>query len=54
MRIPELDVEVRFLQASGERHQAVERRVGVGEIDLPPLRGETTLEVEAVEPGSTA
>ena len=31
---------MRFLQASGERHQAVERRVGVGGIDLPPLRGD--------------
>jgi hypothetical protein len=48
---PRIDVEVRFLQASGERHQAVERRVGVGGIDLPPLRGDATLEVEAVEPG---
>ena len=36
---PELEVEVRFLQASGERHQAVERRVGVGTLDLAPLEG---------------
>ena len=48
---PELDVEVRFLQASGERHQAVERRVRIGKLELPPLQGEITLEVEAVEPG---
>ncbi len=48
---PELDVEVRFLQASGERHQAVERRAGVGAIDLPPLDGEIALDVEPVEPG---
>jgi hypothetical protein len=48
---PEVDVEVRFLQASGERHQAVERRVGIGELDLPPLRGEIVLDVEPVEPG---
>ena len=33
------------------RHRAVERRVGVGGIDLPPLRGEITLGVEALEPG---
>jgi hypothetical protein len=48
---PVLDVEVRFLQASGERHQAVAHRSGVGEIDLPPLRGEITLAVETLEPG---
>ena len=47
---PEVDVEVRFLQASGERHQAVERRVEVGELDLPPLQGAITLEIEALEP----
>ena len=47
---PEVEVEVRFLQASGERHQAVERRAGLGELDLPPLRGEITLDVEEVEP----
>ncbi|MEP6977956.1 MAG: hypothetical protein ABI948_07875 [Thermoleophilia bacterium] len=46
---PELDVEVRFLQASGERHQAVERRAGVGELDAPPLQGEIRLEVDEVE-----
>lgn len=48
---PELDVEVRFLQASGERHQAVERRAGVGRLDAEPLEGEITLGVEEVEPG---
>jgi len=48
---PEVEVEVRFLQASGERHQAVERRAGIGEFDLPPLRGEIALDVEEVEPG---
>ena len=48
---PELDVEVRFLQASGERHRAVERRAGVGRIDAEPLEGEITLAVEEVEPG---
>lgn len=48
---PELEVEVRFLQASGERHQAVERRIEVGEFVLPPLEGEVTLDIEAVEPG---
>jgi hypothetical protein len=47
---PEVDVEVRFLQASGERHQAVERRVGVGELELPPLVGEIVLALEVVEP----
>jgi len=47
---PEVDVEVRFLQASGERHQAVERRVGVGTLGLPPLQGEIVLEIERVEP----
>ena len=47
---PELEVDVRFLQASGERHQAVERRVGVGELELPPLEGGITLDVEEVEP----
>jgi hypothetical protein len=40
---------VRFLQASGERHQAVERRAGVGAIDLPPLRAEIKLAVDQVE-----
>ena len=45
-RAPSVDVEVRFLQASGERHQAVERRVGrrrdrprrrcAGEVDASP------------------
>jgi hypothetical protein len=48
---PELEVEVRFLQASGERHRAIAQRVGVGPIDLPPLRGEVALAVEPVEPG---
>ena len=47
---PHVEVDVRFLQASGERHQAVERRVGVGVIDLPPLSGEVTLEVVELEP----
>jgi len=47
---PEFDVDVRFLQASGERHQALERRVGIGELELPPLQGEVKLEVELVEP----
>jgi hypothetical protein len=47
---PQIAVDVRFLQASGDRHQAIERRVDVGEIDLPPLRGSVTLEVERIEP----
>jgi hypothetical protein len=47
---PQIAVDVRFLQASGERHQAVSRRVELGEIDLPPLRGSVTLEVERIEP----
>jgi hypothetical protein len=47
---PQVEVDIRFLQAVGERHQAVERRVGVGIIDLPPLSGEVTLECEQVEP----
>jgi hypothetical protein len=47
---PQLVVDVRFLQASGERHRAVERRVGVGEIDLPPLQGVVTLEIEQIDP----
>ena len=50
-RQPELDVEVRYLQASGERHQAIERRAGVGVLDSAPLEGEVTLEVEELEPG---
>ena len=49
---PELDVEVRYLQASGERHQAIERRAGVGILDSAPLEGEITLEVEESTPGS--
>jgi hypothetical protein len=48
---PEVDVEVRFLQASGERHEAQERRVGVGSLELEPLTGEVTLEIETLEPG---
>ncbi len=48
---PEVEVDVRFLQASGERHQAVAQRVGVGEIDLPPLQGEVSLDTEELEPG---
>jgi hypothetical protein len=48
---PRIDVDVRFLQASGERHQAVERRVGIGVIDLTPLSGEVTLELAELEPG---
>jgi hypothetical protein len=47
---PRIAVDVRFLQASGERHEAIERRVDVGEIDLPPLRGSVRLEVERIEP----
>jgi len=47
---PQVAVEVRFLQASGERHQAVERCVGVGELAEPPLEGEITLAVDAIEP----
>ncbi|MEO9175289.1 MAG: hypothetical protein ABI317_07210 [Gaiellales bacterium] len=47
---PQITVDVRFLQASGERHQAIERRVDVGEINLPPLRGTVTLAVERIEP----
>ncbi len=47
---PELDVEIRYLQASGERHQAIERRAGVGVLDSAPLEGEITLEVEELEP----
>ncbi|MCP9486471.1 MAG: hypothetical protein MSC30_11460 [Gaiellaceae bacterium MAG52_C11] len=47
---PELDIEVRFLQASGERHQAVQRRVGVGMLELPPLQGEIALDIEQIEP----
>ncbi len=49
-RDPQVTVDVRFLQASGERHRAVERRVGVGTIDLPPLQGEVALEIERLEP----
>jgi hypothetical protein len=48
---PRVEVDIRFLQASGERHEAVERRVGVGVIDLPPLSGEVNLDVEQLEPG---
>jgi hypothetical protein len=48
---PQVEVDIRFLQASGERHQAVERRVGVGVIDHPPLSGEVNLDVEQLEPG---
>jgi hypothetical protein len=48
---PRVEADVRFLQASGERHQAVERRVGVGVIDLAPLSGEVNLDVEQLEPG---
>jgi hypothetical protein len=48
---PRVDAEIRFLQASGERHQAVERRVSVGVIDLAPLSGEVNLDVEQLEPG---
>jgi hypothetical protein len=47
---PQIAVDVRFLQASGERHQAVEQRVSVGAIDLPPLTGTVTLEIERLEP----
>ena len=47
---PQVAVDVRFLQASGDRHQAVERRVDVGAIDLPPLSGSVTLEIERIEP----
>lgn len=47
---PEIEVDVRFLQANGERHQAAERRLGVGPIDLPPLLGEVTLALEQLEP----
>ncbi len=47
---PDVDVEVRFLQANGERHQAVERCVTVGTLDEPPLEGEITLAVESIEP----
>jgi hypothetical protein len=48
---PRVEVDVRFLQASGERHQAVERRVSLGVIDLDPLSGEVTLDVDQLEPG---
>jgi hypothetical protein len=47
---PRIDVDVRFLQASGERHEAVERRVGIGVIDHSPLSGEVTLELVELEP----
>ena len=47
---PQVEVEVRFLQASGERHEAVERCVTVGEFDEPPLKGEVTLTVALIEP----
>ncbi|MDX6541324.1 MAG: hypothetical protein QOI71_2934 [Gaiellales bacterium] len=48
---PQVDVDVRFLQASGERHEAVAQHARVGSLDHPPLAGEVTLAVEAVEPG---
>jgi hypothetical protein len=48
---PRVEVDVRFLQASGERHQAVERRVSIGVIDLAPLSGEVTLDIDELEPG---
>jgi hypothetical protein len=48
---PRIDVDIRFLQASGERHEAIERRVSVGVIDLSPLSGEVDLDIEQVEPG---
>jgi hypothetical protein len=48
---PRVEADVRFLQASGDRHQAVERRVGVGVIDLAPLSGEVNLDVEQLERG---
>jgi len=52
----EVTAEVRFLQASGERHQAEERRIEVSaegrqEFDLPPLRGRVRLESEPREDG---
>ena len=51
---PRIDVEVRFLQASGERHRAVERRRRASAsrtADRPPRGATTALEVEVVEPG---
>ena len=48
---PHIEVDVRFLQASGERHRAVERRVSVGVIDLAPLSGQVTLDLDELAPG---
>ena len=52
----DLTAEVRFLQASGERHEASERRValdgpGVERFEFAPLRGRARLRVEEVEGG---
>jgi hypothetical protein len=50
---PQLDVEVRFLQIL-EREpcdEAVERTVGVGTIDLPPLEGRVESCTDEVRPG---
>ncbi|MDX6536686.1 MAG: hypothetical protein QOD37_1027, partial [Gaiellales bacterium] len=48
---PRVEVDVRFLQASGERHRALAQRAGVGAIDLPPVAAEVTLASEQLEPG---
>jgi hypothetical protein len=39
--------EIRFLQSSGERHEAVERRAGPGAFDFEGLTGEVHLDVDA-------
>ena len=44
---PSLEAEVVFLQAQGEAHRAVERRVHPGEFEFEPLRGRVALAVEA-------
>jgi hypothetical protein len=48
---PALDAEVVFLHGTGERHQAVERRVGPGEFDFGGLRGRVQAGCEPVEDG---
>ncbi|MDX6401930.1 MAG: hypothetical protein QOF27_2536 [Gaiellaceae bacterium] len=50
-REPEVRPEVYFLQSVGERHTAVERRVGVGAFAFGDLHGDVTLTVEEEAPG---
>lgn len=48
---PELEVDVRFLQATGDGHRGIERRVGLGDFEHKPLCGHVSVSTAPVDDG---